>query len=208
MKVIYYAISFFMLVISAASTLSGLFKVSWVFKRSVNNIGLFRICYDKLGVQECQRFPNQGTCDELGEAFCTVWSSAGYTIQLSFIFLVPCLCAITLIACIGRKGGKKRREGWRLMTCLMVLYSSLQLFTVITVAVFSKTKNLGHLGTGFYMTLVAVLLSFTACFIQIIAGFSASRNYAWAKEEKDYWFTGRRSSSLTADEHTPLISHG
>lgn len=193
--------------ISALSTLNSLFKVSWVTKDSVHKIGLFRICYDRVDFEKCMMFPAKGTCEELGEAFCTIWSSAGYTIQLSFIFLVPCLCAITLIACIGRKGGKKRREGWRLMSCLMILYSSLQLFTVIVVAIYSKAENLGQLGIDFYITLIAVLLSFMACFIQIIAGFSASRNYAWAKEEKDYWFTGRRSSRYIEDEETPLISH-
>ena len=82
---------------------------------------------------------------------------------------------------------------------------SLQLFTIIVVAALTKTKKLGHVGTGFYMALVAVVLSSIACLIQIIVGCLASRNYAWAKEEKDYWFTGRRSSRLIDSEETPLL---
>ncbi len=43
------------------------------------------------GGWECQPFPSRSECQQFGEKFCVLWSTAGYTAQLS---LVPCLASL------------------------------------------------------------------------------------------------------------------
>jgi hypothetical protein len=65
--------------------------------------GLFEPAIGEGEVWTCQSFPSRSECEQFGEKFCVLWSTAGYAAQLS---LVPCLASlISLLFIFLHRGG-------------------------------------------------------------------------------------------------------
>ena len=78
---------------------------------------------------------------------------------------------------------------------------ALQVICLVIVFIYGQTKLNGHRSTSFKMASVANVLTFVAIIIQIFPGWLASRDYRWAKEEKD-----RSFYNSPTNEQTPLMA--
>jgi len=207
MKVAYYLVSFLLLLVSTILAVIALVLPDWIRAYTpLEHIryGLYQRCERAyaVGNWKCEPFPTSASCEKggekggrWGEAFCTSWESAGYTSQLSLAFLVPALLAILVVACWGRKGGKKRREGWGVVASFSFLFLALQVACLsLVLHAYRRGDHYGrfpphsevHLARSFWLGLSATIVDLVTCIMLVLVGVAAKQGKPWAKEEKDW----------------------
>lgn len=97
-------------------------------------------------------------CEEFGQKFCVLWSTAGYAAQSS---LVPCLISLISLLFIFLHRGQKtararaRRQQWKLVSGTMLIHCALQILSIALIlhvfrtdgrfeAKGSRLRGLGH----------------------------------------------------------------
>ncbi|KAG8693329.1 hypothetical protein FRC09_010582 [Ceratobasidium sp. 395] len=72
---------------------------------------------DKEPKYKCRPFPSRTMCDHDGQSFCILWSTAGYAMQMSVVFAVITLIALSIVS--FRFSTRARRRGaWKIVGAL------------------------------------------------------------------------------------------
>ncbi|WVF72655.1 hypothetical protein IAT40_007473 [Kwoniella sp. CBS 6097] len=148
----------------------------------------------------CQDFPTRSECQQFGEKFCVLWSTAGYAAQLS---LVPCLASlISLLFIFLHRGqrtarAKARRQQWKLVSGTMLIHCILQILSIsLILHVFRTDERFeakgSHLDQSFYYGvssaivsgIMALLLTFTAMAARAGKPWAAGKSAKHAKRHR------------------------
>ncbi|KAK6910599.1 hypothetical protein I203_104631 [Kwoniella mangroviensis CBS 8507] len=148
----------------------------------------------------CQAFPTRSECQQFGEKFCVLWSTAGYSAQLS---LVPCLASlISLLFIFLHRGqrtarAKARRQQWKLVSGTMLIHCILQILSIsLILHVFRTDERFeakgSHLDQSFYYGvssaivsgIMALLLTFTALAARAGKPWAAGKSARHAKRHR------------------------
>nr|ODN86355.1 hypothetical protein L203_04057 [Cryptococcus depauperatus CBS 7841] len=140
----------------------------------------------------CQSFPTRhdirSECQQFGEKFCVLWSTAGYSAQLS---LVPCLASlISLLFIFLHRGertarAKARRQQWKLVSGNMFIHCILQILSIAMILhVFRtdarfETKG-SHLDDAFSFGVASAIVSLTHVLLLAFTAMSAKAGKTWA----------------------------
>ncbi|ORX38662.1 hypothetical protein BD324DRAFT_650011 [Kockovaella imperatae] len=137
---------------------------------------------------QCQDFPSRSECAEFGEKFCVLWSTSGYSAQLS---LLPCALSLLSLLFIFLKRGERtararaRRHAWKLVSGAMLLHCNLQLLEISLVLHVFRTddrfaaKNT-HLDSSFTFGVISAIVSAVAAAMLTFTGLAARRGKSWA----------------------------
>ncbi|WVR07418.1 hypothetical protein IAU60_004459 [Kwoniella sp. DSM 27419] len=136
----------------------------------------------------CQAFPTRSECQQFGEKFCVLWSTAGYSAQLS---LVPCLASlISLLFIFLHRGqrtarAKARRKQWKLVSGTMLIHCLLQILSfALILHVFRTDERFeakgSHLDQSFYYGVVSAIVSGTMALLLTFTAMAARAGKEWA----------------------------
>ncbi|WVQ74755.1 hypothetical protein IAR50_004360 [Cryptococcus sp. DSM 104548] len=136
----------------------------------------------------CQDFPTRSECQQFGEKFCVLWSTAGYAAQSS---LVPCLASLFSLLFIFLHRGertaraKARRQQWKLVSVTMLIHCLLQVLSIAMILHVFRTDGRfetkgSHLDKSFSFGVAAALISLTHTLFLTLTAFSAQKGHTWA----------------------------
>ncbi|RSH81418.1 hypothetical protein EHS25_006950 [Saitozyma podzolica] len=136
----------------------------------------------------CQSFPSRSECEQFGEKFCVLWSTAGYAAQLS---LVPCLASLISLLFIFLHRGQRtararaRRQQWKLVSGTMLIHFILQLLSIsLILHVFRTDERFeakgSHLDQSFTFGVASALVSGLMVILLTFTGLAARAGKPWA----------------------------
>ncbi|WVQ82018.1 hypothetical protein IAT38_004146 [Cryptococcus sp. DSM 104549] len=136
----------------------------------------------------CQGFPTRSECQQFGEKFCVLWSTAGYSAQLS---LVPCLASlISLLFIFLHRGertarAKARRQQWKLVSGTMLIHCVLQILSIALILHVFRTDERfetkgSHLDASFSYGVASAVVSGAAALFLTFTGIAARAGKQWA----------------------------
>ncbi|ODO06555.1 hypothetical protein I350_03910 [Cryptococcus amylolentus CBS 6273] len=128
----------------------------------------------------CQDFPTRSECQQFGETFCVLWSTAGYAAQSS---LVPCLASLFSLLFIFLH--RARRQQWKLVSVTMLIHCLLQVLSIgMILHVFRTDERFeskgSHLDKSFSFGVASALVSLTHALFLTLTAYSARRGHSWA----------------------------
>ncbi|WRT68275.1 uncharacterized protein IL334_005251 [Kwoniella shivajii] len=136
----------------------------------------------------CQSFPTRSECQQFGEKFCVLWSTAGYSAQLS---LVPCLASlISLLFIFLHRGqrtarAKARRQQWKLVSGTMIIHCILQILSIALILHVFRTDERfeakgSHLDQSFYYGVSSAIVSGIMALLLTFTALAARAGKEWA----------------------------
>ncbi|ORY35399.1 hypothetical protein BCR39DRAFT_509279 [Naematelia encephala] len=137
---------------------------------------------------QCQEFPTRSECAEFGEKFCVLWSTAGYSAQLS---LVPCLVSLVSLLFIFLHRGQKtararaRRQQWKLVSVTMLIHCLLQILSIALILHVFRTDGRfeargSHLDKSFDFGVASAIISGAVALMLTFTGMAARAGKPWA----------------------------
>ncbi|ODN92843.1 hypothetical protein L198_05640 [Cryptococcus wingfieldii CBS 7118] len=128
----------------------------------------------------CQDFPTRSECEQFGEKFCVLWSTAGYAAQSS---LVPCLASLLSLLFIFLH--RARRQQWKLVSVTMLIHCLLQVLSIgMILHVFRTDERFeskgSHLDKSFSFGVSSALVSLTHALFLTLTAYSARLGHSWA----------------------------
>lgn len=138
----------------------------------------------------CRDYPSKKyhDCQREVDNFCILWSTAGYSSQLSLALGAAALVAL-LVVSTGFSTRARRRTAWQGVAALTGLHGALQIVAMAIIVHLHRTSGYplfehAKLSTSFILSTISWSLD-----VFIIAGLLIS---AWAASRGERWAAGRR----------------
>ncbi|TYJ54022.1 hypothetical protein B9479_005356 [Cryptococcus floricola] len=159
----------------------------------------------------CQDFPTRSECQQFGEKFCVLWSTAGYAAQSS---LVPCLASLFSLLFIFLHRGertaraKARRQQWKLVSVTMLIHCLLQVLSIgMILHVFRTDERFESKGSHLGMFTLSPSPSFPFPFPLPLRFKERERGLTFSVfGKKDKSFSFGASSALVSLTHTLFLT--
>ncbi|CAE6497584.1 unnamed protein product [Rhizoctonia solani] len=139
---------------------------------------------------KCKPFPSRTACDHDGQSFCVLWTTAGYTLQMSIVLEVVVLLILFVVS--FRFSTRARRRGaWKVIGALTGLQVVLQIATMAIVVHLRQTRprwfdDNTQYGASFILLVVAWPLGFLLMVGLIGTGLAAHAGHKWAAGKRGY----------------------
>ncbi|KAG8696288.1 hypothetical protein FRC08_007254 [Ceratobasidium sp. 394] len=139
---------------------------------------------------KCRPFPPRTMCDHDGQAFCILWSTAGYAMQMSIVFAVITLIVLSIVS--FRFSTRARRRGaWKIVGALTGLQVALQITAMAIIVHLRRTypswfSNNTRYGASFVLLVVSWSISTILATGLVGTGFAARAGHKWAAGRRGY----------------------
>jgi len=127
------------------------------------------------------------SCDTDNRGFCTAWTSAQYTYNLSIGFAAMALVSVI----IGATTHSRRRRVWRAVAALVALSTVFQLvaFGIVTELwredMYPGFEN-AKLATGYWLCTISWIVGVLIASGVVTTGISADQGHSWAAGNRPY----------------------
>ncbi|KAG8735717.1 hypothetical protein FRC12_017949 [Ceratobasidium sp. 428] len=145
---------------------------------------------DKEPKYKCRPFPSRTMCDHDGQSFCILWSTAGYAMQMSVVFAVITLIALSIVS--FRFSTRARRRGaWKIVGALTGLQVALQITAMAIIVHLRRTRpgwfgDNARYGASFVLLVVSWSISALLAIGLVGTGFAARAGHKWAAGKRGY----------------------